>query len=150
MLLSESCAHCSPPGQSQGSCRSRTNSVREVGARVRGCRIWALDLTASPVGVERTKMSSSTRQKNGASATKASARRFVSALVVSSVLLAAMLGGQRYLYCYSMNEVMTRATCACATAHAPDEATSVGIQNDCFEARMLGRLASFALVGQVT
>jgi hypothetical protein len=71
--------------------------------------------------------------------------------MVASVLLTAVLGGQRYLYCRAMNEVMTRANCACACSHTPDDGTtSVTSDNACVEARELGRLVSFSLVEGLT
>ena len=71
--------------------------------------------------------------------------------MVASVLLTAILGGQRYLYCRAMNEVMTRANCACACSHTPDDGTtSVTGDNACVEARELGRLVSFSLVEGLT
>jgi hypothetical protein len=60
------------------------------------------------------------------------------------VALTAMMGGQRYLYCRAMGEIMTE-TCDCARTHT-DESGGVAIgANDCFEVRYLGRLVSFTI-----
>jgi hypothetical protein len=67
-----------------------------------------------------------------------------------SVVLTAILGGQRYLYCRAMNEIMPSATCECAKARTSGDGTATfDRENDCVEARVLGRLASFAPVGDV-
>jgi hypothetical protein len=73
------------------------------------------------------------------------ARKLLGVLTMSAVLLAALLGGQRYLYCRAMGEVMSK-TCACAHAEQDREGrTAIGTSNDCFEVRALSRLVSFTV-----
>jgi hypothetical protein len=68
--------------------------------------------------------------------------------MVVAVALATIVGGQRYLYCRGMEQIMTGAACACAT---PDtrgqEGAALGALNDCLEIRVLGRLLASAAAG---
>jgi hypothetical protein len=61
--------------------------------------------------------------------------------MIAAVALATILGGQRYLYCRSMGEIMTRATCECAQQHS-EGAASISVLYDCFDVRYLDRLLS--------
>ena len=72
------------------------------------------------------------------------ARGGLALVTVLVVTLSAIMGGQRYLFCHSMNEIM-EPTCPCALRAASDEQPSNRIFNDCFEVRYLDRLASFVV-----
>jgi hypothetical protein len=70
-------------------------------------------------------------------------RRLLGVATITAVALATVLGGHRYLFCRTMGEVMTRATCECAQRHIDDESgTAVSPLNDCFEVRFVDRLSS--------
>jgi hypothetical protein len=61
--------------------------------------------------------------------------------------LTAIMGGQRYLYCRAMGEIMTDTMCSCAQPKSgEDGAVAVG-PSDCFEVRELSRLVSFTVDG---
>src|ERR1041384_8038637 len=95
-------------------------------------------------------MSSSHRRREGALVPKRYSHGLLSAITVTAVILTAILGGQRYLYCRSMDQVMTRATCACARTHVAEVGVALlGVDTDCFEVRELGRLVTFALPGDM-
>jgi hypothetical protein len=65
-------------------------------------------------------------------------------LTLVALILSSVLGGQRYLYCRAMGEIMT-PTCDCARAHAPEQGQPwTSIESDCFEVRTLDRLAPSA------
>jgi hypothetical protein len=77
---------------------------------------------------------------------KQCARGALALLTVAAVALATVLGGQRYLYCLAMDQIMTEATCACAQSHADaEEQLALRVDNRCFEVRFLGRLVSFTV-----
>ena len=61
------------------------------------------------------------------------------------MLLATLLGGQRYFYCRMMNEVMSPAECACATPIDRQEQVAIGASHDCLELRTLDRLHSYTV-----
>ena len=67
-------------------------------------------------------------------------------MTILAVTLATFLGGQRYFYCRPMNRIVANTNCPCA--RAADDASNVPLArvvNDCFELRVLDRLASFAI-----
>jgi hypothetical protein len=78
---------------------------------------------------------------------KNGARRFFGAITVVAVALTVLVGGRRYFYCRSMDQVMTQTTCDCARAPADKDGRAAALTplNDCFEVRFLGRLVSFTL-----
>jgi hypothetical protein len=95
-------------------------------------------------------MNPSYRRQGDALVSKRYARGLLSAITVTAVVLTAILGGQRYMYCRSMNQVMTDGCCECARGRAPaDGVALLGVDNDCFEVRVLGRLVAFALPGDM-
>jgi len=95
-------------------------------------------------------MRSSYNRQKAALVPRRYARELLSAITVTAVVLTAILGGQRYLYCRSMNQVMARATCECARTHVGEVGVaSLGVDTDCFEVRELGRLVTFALPGDM-
>jgi hypothetical protein len=66
--------------------------------------------------------------------------------MVVAVALATILGGQRYLYCRAMDQIMTHAACECARTYSSGQDCAVlDALNDCFEVRVLGRLVSFTV-----
>jgi len=78
------------------------------------------------------------------------AKRFVRAALalctVAAVVLVTILGGQRYFYCRPMDRIMTPAHCPCAETPSDErEPASIRVLNDCFEARVLGRLVSYTM-----
>jgi len=76
------------------------------------------------------------------------ANRFARSALCTVVALAfvTILGGQRYFYCRPMERIMTPTHCPCAqTPPNEQEHASVRALNDCFEARVLGRLVSFTM-----
>jgi hypothetical protein len=70
------------------------------------------------------------------------ARAVLGVGMIAAIALATVFGGQRYLYCRSMGEVMTGATCQCAQHHDSEGATSISVLYDCFDVRYLDRLLS--------
>jgi hypothetical protein len=71
------------------------------------------------------------------------ARSILGLATLAAVVMATILGGQRYFYCRPMDRVMTDIHCPCAQSTTDDEhATSFRILNDCFEVRILPRLIS--------
>jgi hypothetical protein len=65
---------------------------------------------------------------------------------VTAVLLATLLGGQRYFYCRPMDRIMAHTHCACAQTASDEEGQSrIGVLNDCFETRFVHRLLSFTI-----
>jgi len=75
---------------------------------------------------------------------KKAARGSFALVTVLVVALSATMGGQRYLLCRAMNEIM-EPTCPCAQRAANDEQPSNRIFNDCFDVRYLDRLGSFTV-----
>jgi hypothetical protein len=68
------------------------------------------------------------------------------ALTLAAVALTAIMGGQRYLYCRAMDEIMTEATCDCSKSHSNENgADAISVLNDCFEVRYLSRLVTFTV-----
>ena len=73
-------------------------------------------------------------------------RWLLCATTLVAVAMAAIMGGQRYLYCRAMDEIMSETTCDCASG--PRDVAGQGdaaILNDCFEVRFLHRLVSFTI-----
>ena len=78
------------------------------------------------------------------------AKKFVRAALalctVTAIILATLLGGQRYFYCRPMNRIMTHTHCACAETPSDEQGQArIGILNDCFETRFVHRLVSFMI-----
>jgi hypothetical protein len=66
-------------------------------------------------------------------------------LTLAAVAATAIMGGQRYLYCRAMGEIMTDTTCSCAQPKSSEDgAVAIG-PRDCFEVRQLHRLVSFTI-----
>jgi hypothetical protein len=86
------------------------------------------------------------RRRLGGIRAKKCARWSLGVLTVTAVALTAVMGGQRYLYCRAMDQIMTQTTCECAGATADAEGQgSPGIFADCFEVRFLEHLVSFTV-----
>jgi hypothetical protein len=65
---------------------------------------------------------------------------------ITAIILANLLGGQRYFYCRPMDRIMTHTHCACAQTPSDDEGQiRIGVLNDCFETRFVRRLVSFTI-----
>ncbi len=90
------------------------------------------------------------QRRFGWASTKGSVRWLLRAVTLAAIMATAILGGQRYFYCRAMNEIMTQVTCDCGQASADDEGqTAVGVLNDCFDVRFLGRLVSFTIAADI-
>src|SRR4051812_19562263 len=74
------------------------------------------------------------------------ARSALALCMVTAVMLATLLGGQRYFYCRPMDRIMTHTRCACAQTPADEDGRArIGVRNDCFETRFVRRLLSFTI-----
>ena len=69
---------------------------------------------------------------------------------IVAVALATLFGGHRYLYCRPMNRIVANTDCPCARGpkEAPN-APAISVLNDCFELRVIHRLASFTVGSDV-
>ena len=64
-------------------------------------------------------------------------------MTIAAVALASVFGGQQYLYCRAMGEVMARGACECGQREvAEGYGASLVVFNDCFDVRFLDRLLS--------
>ena len=73
-------------------------------------------------------------------------RWLLCATTLVAVAMTAIMGGQRYLYCRAMEEIMSATTCECAPGPEDvDRPGGAAILNDCFEVRFLHRLVSFTI-----
>jgi hypothetical protein len=80
------------------------------------------------------------------SGAKRFARSALALCTVAAVVLVTLLGGQRYFYCRPMDRIMTPGHCPCAPTPSDEQRhASIRVLNDCFEARVLGRLVSFTM-----
>lgn len=82
------------------------------------------------------------------------ANRFVRSVLAlctaAAIVFVTILGGQRYFYCRPMDRIMAPTHCPCAQTPPSEQGhASVRALNDCFEARVLGRLVSFTMGGDL-